>query len=214
MTIFSEEELGRLKEITELYMITKDLILYSEELNNLESFMPPVNEIKDAYDHFMRVTSAKFGLNPNRDDEYVKKNFEKIFSHIYRATFELFDYIRIFQKDAIDKKLNDVSTEALNNVFPDYYRTIKPRIEFLIDQIPSYKRDKDIGDPNLTVVKRYHATIMEIREYIQQINSIKSSLVDYDMRRRDESLKRDWLNFIYLLLSAIIGGVIVYLITK
>jgi len=43
MNPFSEEELRRIKEITELYSYTKDLILYSEELNNLSTFMPPIN---------------------------------------------------------------------------------------------------------------------------------------------------------------------------
>lgn len=65
--------------------------------------MPPVNEIKDAFDHFMRISAVKFGMNDG-DESYVQKNLEKVFSHIYRATFELFDYIRIYQKDSIDKK--------------------------------------------------------------------------------------------------------------
>jgi hypothetical protein len=214
MELFSDAEMAQLKEITELYMITKDLILYSEELNNLESFMPPINEIKDAYDHIMRVTAVKFSLNDRQDGEYVKRNLEKVFSHIYRATFELFDYIRIYQKDAIDKKLSDVSKDAFVDVFPDYYRTIKPRLEELINQIPIYKKDKDIGDPNLTVVKKYHAAIMEIRGYIQMIDSLKSSLVEYDVKRRDEQLKSNWTTFILLVVSAAIGGLIVYFLTR
>lgn len=211
---FSETELLQLKEITELYRITKDLILYSEELNNLETFMPPINEIKDAYDHLMRVTAVKFGFNDREDGEYVKRNLDKIFSHLYRATFELFDYIRIIQKDTIDKKLSDVSNEALVNVFPDYYKIIRPRLEELIIKIPVYKRDKDIGDPDLTVVKQYHEAIQEIRGYIQKIESIKAALIEYDLKKRDEQVKSDLITLAYLVIAAIVGGVIVFFITR
>ena len=89
--------------------------------------MPPVNEIKDAFDHFMRISAVKFGMNDG-DESYVQKNLEKVFSHIYRATFELFDYIRIYQKDSIDKKLNGITNDALVSVFPEYYQERIPII--------------------------------------------------------------------------------------
>ena len=203
---FSDAELKQLKEITELYAFLKDLILYSEELNDLASFMPPINEIKDAYDHFMRITSVKFGLREG-NDEYVKINLSKIYSHIYRATFELFDYIRIYQKDSIDKKICTISNEALVNVFPEYYREIKPKLEDLINQIPIYKKEKDIGNPNLETVKKYHQSIQEVGKYIDRINAILPSLIEYDIRREAEQKRINRVNFFYLVISAIIGVV-------
>lgn len=224
MNSFSETELQRIKEITELYSYTKDLILYSEELNNLSTFMPPINEIKDAFDHFMRITSVKFGMNVG-DDAYVMTNLNKIFSHIYRATFELFDYIRIYQKDSIDKKLSGVSNEALVHVFPEYYREIKPEMESLLTIIPSYKKDKDIGDPDIGVVKAYHKSILQMRENIRKIDARLPALFEYEEKRKAElaakegaekaSQRKDWMVQAGIaIIGTIIGIIIGYLLPK
>jgi hypothetical protein len=224
MNSFSDDELQRLKEITELYSYTKDLILYSEELNNLSTFMPPINEIKDAFDHFMRITSVKFGMHEG-DDEYARNNLEKVFSHLYRATFELFDYIRIYQKESIDKKLNGISNDALIHVFPEYYQKIKPAMEELITKIPGYKKDKDIGDPDIGVVKLYYHSIQEMREYIRKIDSMLPVLIEYDAKRNAEQAaseqkarnekQKDWIVQLLIAIAGIIIGVIIgFLIPK
>jgi hypothetical protein len=213
MNSFSDDELQRIKEITELYFYTKDLILYSEELNNLSTFMPPINEIKDAFDHFMRITSVKFGMNEG-DKKYIQTNLDKVFSHIYRATFELFDYIRIFQKDSIDKKLTGISNEALIHVFPDYYQKIKPAMEELITKIPSYKKDKDIGDPDIGVVKLYYNSIQEMREHIKIIDKMLPILIEFDEKKKSEERKNVMLQIIILIIVAIIGAAAGYLLTK
>ena len=224
MNSFSESELQRLKEITELYSYTKDMILYSEELNNLSTFMPPINEIKDAFDHFMRITSVKFGLHEG-NEEYARNNLDKVFSHIYRATFELFDYIRIYQKESIDKKLNGISNDALIHVFPEYYRQIKPAMEDLITKIPAYKKDKDIGDPDIGVVKLYYHSIQEMREHLKKIDAMLPALIEYEERRKAElaakeqkeqdDRKQDWLVQTGIaIIGTGVGLVIGYLIPK
>jgi len=224
MNSFSDDELQRIKEITELYSYTKDLILYSEELNNLSTFMPPINEIKDAFDHFMRITSVKFGMHEG-DDEYIRTNLDKVFSHLYRATFELFDYIRIYQKDSIDKKLNGISNEALVHVFPDYYHKIKPEMEGLITKIPSYKKDKDIGDPDIGVIKSYYQSIQEMKENIRKIDAMLPALIEYEEKRKAEhaakelneqvSKRKDWtVQAVIAIIGTIIGIIIGYLLPK
>ena len=213
MNSFSEEELQRIKEITELYSYTKDLILYSEELNNLSTFMPPINEIKDAFDHFMRITSVKFGMNQG-DDEYVHTNLDKVFSHIYRATFELFDYIRIYQKDSVDKKLTGISNESLIHVFPDYYQKIKPAMEELISKIPTYKKDKDIGDPDIQIVQLYYQSIQEMRENIRIIDKMLPILIEYDEKKKSEKTKDRIIEIVILLVVALISAGAGYLLSK
>ncbi len=213
MNSFSEDELRRIKEITELYYYTKDLILYSEELNNLDTFMPPINEIKDAFDHFMRVTSVKFGMNDG-DEQYIQTNLDKIFSHIYRATFELFDYIRVFQKDSIDKKLNGISNDALVSVFPDYYQRIKPAMEDLINKIPSYKKAKDIGDPDIGIVKKYYQSIQEMREAIGKIDLMLPALIEYDEKKKSEKRKDRIIEIVILVAVALVSVACGFLLGK
>ncbi len=44
------------------------------------------------------------------------------------------------------------------------YQRIKPGMEDLINKIPSYKKEKDIGDPDIEIVKKYYCSIQEMRE--------------------------------------------------
>jgi hypothetical protein len=156
----------------------------------------------------MRVLSVKFGLNEGMPTDYTKKNIDKVFSHLYRAAFESLDYIRICQKDAISEKLRDVSNDALVGVFPEYYNIIRPRLEVLIEQIPTYKKDKDIGKPDLEALRKYNSTILEIKEHIKVIESKRASLIDFDVRRRAEKTADDRKMFIYMTISGVIGAVI------
>lgn len=213
MNPFSKDELQRVEEITELYYYTKDLILYSEELNDLSTFMPPINEIKDAFDHFMRITSVKSGMNEG-DEQYIKTNLDKVFSHIYRATFELFDYIRIYQKDSIDRKIDGISNDALIQVFPDYYQRIKPGMEDLINKIPIYKKDKDIGDPDIEVVKKYYLSIQEMKEGIRKIDLMLPALIEYEEKKKSEKRKDRVVEIAILVVVALISVAAGYFLGK
>lgn len=170
-------------------------------------------EIKDAFDHFMRITSVKFGMNAG-DEAYIRTNLDKVFSHLYRATFELFDYIRIYQKDSIDKKLTGLSNEALIHVFPDYYQKIKPAMGELITKIPGYKKDKDIGDPDIEVVKQYYTSIQEMREYIGKIDAMLPALIEYDEKQESEKNKDRIIEIVILIVVALISVGAGYFLSK
>ncbi|WP_214041495.1 hypothetical protein [Methanoculleus sp.] len=116
-----------MKKTTECYGILKDLALYAEELNT-ESFLPPINELRDAFDHLMRTYAVQFGLRDG-DGEYIKENLDAVFRHVYRALFDYLDYIRIYQKDYIYQRLEGISHQTIVSLFPEYYREILPEIE-------------------------------------------------------------------------------------
>jgi hypothetical protein len=220
-SLFSDDELSKLKEITELYSLTKTLVFYSEEMDHLETFVPSLNEIKDAQDHLMRVLSVKFGIKEDAPSDYVEINLHKVHSHLYRAAFELLDYIRIYQYDEITKQLEDISNEAIVNAFPSYYSTIKPRIEILFEKIPVYKKEKDIGAPDLSALKGYFEVINEVKEHIKTIKTMKATLIQYDLKKKaDEIKKRDEeksskrkdyaITFVMLIIAALVGGIVLH----
>ncbi len=207
MSFFSDDELCQLKRINELYQITQQLIYMSEELGDQNTFMPPINEIKDAFNHFMRIISAKFDSDKSKN-QYAQINFEKIFSHLYRATFELFDYIYIFIRKDITESLQGISNEALTIIFSDYYKTIRPNIEDLIDKIPKYKNNKDIGDPNLEDVKQFFNSITDLRENQRKIHNILPSLIEYDIKEKKEKKDKQISQLFYDLIKVLIGFVL------
>ena len=163
MTPPTGEEPDILKDITELYCYYKELSLFAEEIRT-ESFLPPINEIRDAFDHLMRTCAVQYGFKVGNGD-YKQENLKATFRHLYRAVFDLLDYIRIYEKLTIYEKIKGFSKTAILDVFPEYYREIVPEIEKCVKTIPIYKMDKDIGDPNLTKVKEYVDLVKKMRDY-------------------------------------------------
>lgn len=204
-----------LKEITELYLYYKELALYAEELRT-ESFLPPINEIKDAFDHLMRTYSVTYGFKEKNGD-YIITNLEATFRHLYRAVFDLFDYIRIYQKDIIDQKIDGFSRVTLTDVFPEYFQEIVPGMDRCMKEIPLYKSEKDIGDPDLNTVKKYLELVRQLRDYTLKIDEKLPALIQYQEKMKKEKRIDYFILFIIgaigAIFGAIVGGIAVYLIT-
>ncbi|OQC70892.1 MAG: hypothetical protein BWX50_00759 [Euryarchaeota archaeon ADurb.Bin009] len=216
----SARDLEVLRKTTECYGILKDLALYAEELNS-ESFLPPINEIRDAFDHLMRMYSVLFGLRDG-DSEYIKENLDAVFRHVYRASFDYLDYIRIYQKDYMHRRLEGISQQTIVNLFPEYYREILPEIESCLEDIPLYKASKDIGKPDMETVERYHAKVLKMRDYCAQINKMAPALIEAESKLRGEAEQRErkesgirraetWKYLLFTIIGAIVGGIIGHL---
>jgi len=216
----SARDLEVLRKTTECYGILKDLALYAEELNS-ESFLPPINEIRDAFDHLMRMYSVLFGLRDG-DSEYIKENLDAVFRHVYRASFDYLDYIRIYQKDYMHRRLEGISQQTIVNLFPEYYREILPEIESCLEDIPRYKASKDIGKPDMETVERYHAKVLKMRDYCAQINKMAPALIEAESKLRGEAEQRErkesgirraetWKYLLFTIIGAIVGGIIGHL---
>jgi hypothetical protein len=207
-----------LKKTTECYGILKDLALYAEELNN-ESFLPPINELRDAFDHIMRAYAAHFGLRDGGSD-YINENLAAVFRHVYRAIFDYLDYIRIYQKDYIYQKLEGISHQTIINLFPEYYKEILPEIENCLEEIPMYKASKDIGKPDMEMIELYHTKVLKLRRYCTQINRITPVLIEADSKLKQEKEEQEikegkvrrfeaWKYLLFTIIGTIIGGIFV-----
>jgi len=214
----SARDLEILRKATECYGILKDLALYAEELNS-ESFLPPINEIRDAFDHLMRMYSVLFGIRDG-DGEYIKENLDAVFRHVYRAAFDYLDYIRIYQKDYMHQRLEGISQQTIVNLFPEYYREILPEIESCLEDIPLYKASKDIGKPDMETVERYHAKVLKLRDYCAQINKMAPALIEAESKLRGEAEQRErkesellkveaWKYLLFTIIGTIVGGIAV-----
>jgi len=210
MDHFDEEEADILEKIAKLYDYEKGLMIYAEELAD-ESFIPAINEIKDAFDHLMRVFSVKFGLR-ERDSEYVNDNLDATFRHLYRATFDLLDFIRLLQKERIYETVKDFSRETLVEVFPEYYNKIVPEIENAMQKIPRYKSEKDIGNPNLESVKSYVEIIEGTKQHFTKISEMMPLLVDYENRKKNEERNRNIKQYAIKLVLVIVSALLGYLL--
>jgi len=204
MEFFDDAEADAIKKIAKLYNYNKNLMLYAEELTD-ETFLPPINEIRDANDHIMRVFATVFGFGePDGESghEYIKSNLNAAFSHVYRATYEHLDYIKVYQYGAIQTNLANILPETLTAVFPEYYREIKPRLVDAIDKIPDYRNGKNIGDPNLSQVEAYMDIIETTKADYKKIVDMLDSLNEYQVKQN----RKDWKErILYVLLGVIIA---------
>jgi len=224
---FSSDESQKIHDITELYSYYKALSIYAEELED-QSFIPPINEIKDSFDHLMRVFSVKCGFK-DKNGEYLQENLDAVFRHVYRATYDLLDYIRIYQKEKIYRKMEGFSRETIVTVFPDYYPVIVPEVDQCLQEIPLLKADKDIGDPDIEKVKIFVSISQKLQEYCTEINRKYPALVEYQNKKDAEErvLEEKERHFQVLghtiayksaiiggIIGSIIGGIFVYLIGR
>jgi hypothetical protein len=166
----------------------------------------------------MRMYSVLFGLRDG-DGEYIKENLDAVFRHVYRASFDYLDYIRIYQKDYMHQRLEGISQQTIVNLFPEYYREILPEIESCLEDIPLYKASKDIGKPDMETVESYHAKVLKLRDYCAQINKMAPALIEAESQLREEVEQRErkeseirrveaWKYLLFTIIGAIIGGII------
>jgi len=127
----------QLRRLTELYLVVKELIIYFEEVNpEQKSDIQPINELRNAFDHMMRVSAAVLEIEPQADaQQYILTNIDKAFGHVYRAGYDTVDYLSLTLKAVISEDLNAFSVDAISKALPEYYTTIKPDIEQINQEI-------------------------------------------------------------------------------
>ncbi|MGV8108261.1 MAG: hypothetical protein AB2L10_02330 [Methanospirillum sp.] len=178
------------------------------------SFIPPINEIKDSFDHLMRVFGVKCGFK-EKNGNYIQENLDAVFRHVYRATYDLLDYIRIYQKQIIYRKMEGFSRETIVTVFPDYYPTIIPEVEQCLTKIPILKGDKDIGDPDIEKVKEFVSITEKLHEICSLIDQKYPALIEYESKKQSEEQVKEVKQEEFQIMghkiaykSAIVGGII------
>lgn len=207
--IFSEEETETLKELTSLYRRVKELMIYAEEMDpEKRTFLPPVNELRNAFDHLMRVYAFKFGLI-SANSEYVSINLQKTFGHVYRAGYDLLDWTSIQLRNKILNGVDEFSSETLATVFPKYYQEIRPDLEIASSEISKIRAEKDIGDPDEDDFIKYIKIIERLKNHLEEIDKIKVSLIEYENEKKKRARNSRLWQVFFIIIGTIIGGAIV-----
>jgi len=204
------------KVIVELHGHVKSLMLLAEELEpENESYISLHAELKHALDHLMRAHGVEWEMvqPPNDVDSetYVSKQYGKAFSHLYRAFFDVADWAGIILREHIIATFKPFSPEAISEVFPEYYKKIRPQLEKINTDIARFRERKDIGREEnvLPEVERYNSVLQSLIETRASLEAKIPSLVEYD--------RKNWIrragDILIGVLSGIAIGLIVYLIT-
>ena len=201
---FADEEFDKVSELINLYHEVKKLILYGEEADpEKRTHLQTINELRNSLDHLMRTFAFKFGLKPDETPEYVLMNMDKAIGHVYRAGYDALDWIVLVQREIMEDSFNGVSHKAISEIFPEWYREIKPDLINLSDKISKIRADKDViekyRDPS--EFNKYLDVVDRLKEHSKKVVAIKPSLIEYDEKEKLSQRKSSIYSFIKNLIS-------------
>lgn len=206
--MFSDDELDYFRQITLLYAKVKELVIFCEENHDeFKSNLHVVKELRDSFDHLMRIFAIKFDLKEN-GDEYININMEKIFGHVYRAGYDSLDYASLILRDKINNEVEGFSPSAIQAAIPSYYSEIRPTVEKITDDIVKLRTEKDVANSSLEEFSEYVDNIEKLHEMYDVILKAKPSLIEYTDKQKRDSF---WKILIQIGIGIIIGAILIML---
>jgi len=155
--------------IVRLEQEIKHLTTLAEE-NQIDSqeFLQPILEQRSAFEHVCRAKAAEMGLfRKPPEADYAQKQYDKAMGHLYRAFFDVADWLGLTVKEKILDLVTPYDVEVIRDVMPEYYRDVRPRIESFIREVALIRSDKDIGQSKtslITQVGEYSKRICEVMD--------------------------------------------------
>lgn len=162
--------------ICKIYFLTKHYLLLSEELSeDFDTFLQPVKEHRDAFDHLARVYGYTM-LNRELDDidKYREENIKKAVGHTYRAFFDTADWLSYICRRKIRELLSQYSKLEISQRYPDYNKA-KQLLSDVPKRIAEIRETKDLSDDESLLIEevdKYVSLLDEILKIYTDINNI------------------------------------------
>ena len=212
--MFNDEERERLVELAELYIQAKALIIYAEEVDpESRSNIQIVKELRDAFDHVMRVVVARSSSgSPHANEEgYGEKNLHKAIGHVYRATFDALDGTVVSLKEKLVELLDPYPLEVIKTVIPDYWEQ-RGKIERLSERIADHRASKDVGDNVGEVLDAYMDDVEALKGFHKKVLASMCALDECKARQGRERRFSILENILIGLVIALIAGIVGWLL--
>ena len=160
------------KQLSKTYRENKELFIRAEEkLTQMNFFVAPLLEHRDALDHIMRYFCIKEqeGLS-----EKALEELNKSLGHELRAYFDIADYVCVTIREEISKKLEKITTKQIKEVWADYITT-KKKIVQVSEEIAQIRQNRN---GSIEYIEKYKVVLNEIFDiYEQFIVSINPVLI-------------------------------------
>jgi hypothetical protein len=202
-----------------LYYQAKTLIIYSEEIDPNSKINPQIwKELRDAFDHFMRVCGdvIKGGNKKNQNPNYYFENLDKAHGHVYRAAFDALDGASISIRNQISELAQVYDREILTEVIHDYW-TKRSRLLEINSKIAELRNKKDVAcDETVEIINEYVNILNELKDHrsafltsMPLLDECKKKHLEEskDKSRKERFPRVGWL-LITIVLTAIITGLI------
>lgn len=175
------DELGSLEKqyrnnLYNTYIESKELFICAEELlEQMNFFVAPMLEHRDALDHIMRYFNLKDkeGLT-----EKAIKELDRALAHELRAYFDIADFVCITIRQEIATSLKRVKARKITKIWSEYIDT-KKRIIRVSEEIVNIRKNRS---SSMEHIEKYKPIMEEI------IDIYKSFIVDIEPKIRKISI--------------------------
>jgi len=187
----------REKELVEIYIKWKKSFIFAEETNpEFKTFLQPPIEINRAYDHLNRVLAARHGLVEmsagHSIEEYVTDNFDKVKGHLYRAYFDVLDWISMNLRESIAASFKPYSKDAIQAVAPEYFSQVVPLVQELSEKIAGIRNNKDVvNSGTLKLLEEYEVGVETLKGLRADTNKKIPGLAAYESKKQAEEMEHE-----------------------
>jgi len=212
--MFSDKECERLKELANLYVQAKMLIIYVEEADpDARSNIQIIKELRDAFDHVMRVIVAHTEPSKARDSDYGEKNLHKAIGHLYRATFDALDGTTLSLREKIVDLLSPYSTSVILEVIPEYWDS-RVKLEELTSKVAENRAKKDVGDNVGEVLDTYMEDVENLKAFYNRALNSMSAIEECTANQKRDKFWHWTTTFLISVLSAAISAGIAWFLSS
>lgn len=196
------------EKVVSLYNSVKALYALCEETDpDLCTNLQPLNEFRAALDHLMRIVAIQ------NIEEYKSKDAadeaRKLLSHLRRAFFDICDMLSINYRTKIIDALKKYDVDCIQGALPDYYPTIRPRLQEISETIATLRTEKRFNSSGEeTAVDEYLKIVQELKQYYKTVLCATASLNELRAKTR---VKKVFINWIIPIGGIIIGAIIAFI---
>ena len=178
-----------LKTATNLYLLTKKLILEAEQLDpKLSSNVAVVKEQRDALDHIMRIFGDIFSQQP-KGEKYRFDNLGKVVGHLCRAGYDALDNLSVSLKLRVVTAIKDRDHEAVHKILPKYYSEYQGKLREIDKRVEITRSKKDIGDFTIEHLHEYLHFMRDLQGIAIEIENAIPGILDYE-EKHNASLRK------------------------
>ena len=160
----------------------------------------PINQLRSALDHiFKAICNAQ---NEQQCDYQLKEAKE----HLDRAGYDAFEILASIIGLKIIQSLNRYSTNTITEVFPDYYRIIKPRLIDIKESVSLLRSEQKIESEKS--FSNYFDQISELKDIDKKVTCMIPSLEEFHTKRNKESRQEYRKKYKIVIIGWIITGLV------
>lgn len=215
-----ENHITTIENLIKWYLEVKNVILKIENENE-KIYIQAYNELRYSYDHFIRAINWELSKKTtftqdqiSNIDCSIEKAINSSVNHLQRAYSDICEWYFLKVKEICIQTLSPYTTEQISKALPNYYSSIKPKLEEIGKYLTIYKENKSSENNNLSDENvdslLFSKQIEDLSNILSQIKNSEISLIEIKYKdKKNKFLTK----FLLPISTAVASGLIVYIAT-